>query len=199
MSKIDVTPNIDAYFEEIVHDAVVARAVEASPAAEHYVAAILSDYARGATPKTAFDRPLTFELRDALESPTPERFDRLRHIGDGVLYLLGFFRDGVTRRGADPDYVKNVGASAYGHASAMMRMGGSDGHDVLDELARKFDAFVAVIGEVSDGLTACAGTAGRDTAILRLYERWEQSGSTRLATMLGSFGLAPMRNAGNLN
>ena len=149
---IDVSTDIDTYFEEIVHNAIVARRVEATEAAEHYLASILSDYARGSQPKAALDRPFTFQLRDALEARGADRFTRLQAIGDGVLYLLGFFSDWLTRKGADRRYVMNVGSTAYGHASAMMRMSGADAsHDVLGELSHKYGRFVSVLDHVAEG------------------------------------------------
>lgn len=195
-ADIDVSTNIDFYFEQIVHDAIVSRQVEATDAAQHYLVGLLSDYARGEQPG-ALDRPLTFQLRDALEARGAERFQRLRSIGDGVLYLLGFFSDSLTRRGADRRYVMKVGSSAYGHASAMLRMGGSANTvDVLDELARKYDGFVAVVRDVADGVLT---SVRDDTALLQVYERWQRTGSTRLAQRLVSSGLCPVKGGEDLN
>lgn len=146
---IDVAPDIDAYFEEIVHDAIIARKVEATEAAETYLTALLVDYAKGET-STTFDQPLTFQLRDALEARGAERFQRLQSIGDGVLYLLGFFEGWMTRHGADRRYVMGLGSTAYSHASAMMRLGGTSSYDVLQELSSKYDRFVAVLSDVAE-------------------------------------------------
>jgi hypothetical protein len=188
-ATIDVTPDIDAYFESIVRDAISARQVEATRAAEHYLALLLSGYARGEQDSEAFEKPLTFLLRDALAASGMARFDKLRRIGDGVLYLLGFFGSAMTKRGADRGYVIQVGSSAYQHASAMMRLGAGDGHDVLSELSVKFDGFVEVLSDVADGALSAAR---RDSAsVLRLYERWQATGSERLAEALTELGLCP--------
>jgi hypothetical protein len=192
---IDLSANVDAFFEEAVHEAVVSRRVEATKAAEQYLALLLSGYARG-DKAGALDQPLTFMLRDALETRGADRFNRLQRIGDGVLYILGFF--GVGRCGADRDYVMSVGSAAYGHASAMLDLGGSaSGHNVLDELAHKFDRFVEVVSEVSDGALAAGG--GSDAGVLKLYERWERTGSERLAEALGSLGVCPVKASGGLH
>ncbi len=190
MTTIDVSPNIEAYFEEIVHDAMRARRVAATPAAEHYLSGLLVDYAKGQKPK-ALDEPLTFQLRDALETRGAERFARLQRLGDGVLYVVGFFGAWLGRRGADRDYVMSVGSSAYGHASAMLRMGASqEGPNVLGELSDKFERFVIVLGEIADGALA---SSRDDTSLLRAYERWQQTGSSKLAESLVEMGLFPMR------
>ncbi|MCA9623951.1 MAG: hypothetical protein KC731_33240 [Myxococcales bacterium] len=184
---------MEAYFETIVHDAIVARRVQATEAAEHYLAGLLVDYAKGQQPRTD-DAPLTFQLRDALESSGAERFSRLQQLGDGVLYLMGFFGASLPQRGADPDYIMKVGSSAYGHASAMLRgHEASSGPDVLAELSKKFDRFVGVLGEVADGALSVVRD---DVSLLRLYERWQRTGSERLAQNLAGLGLCPMRGDG---
>ena len=96
---------------------------------------------------------------------TAERFERLRTIGDGVLYGCGFFRDHFEARGVDAKYLHGLGTRAYGAASSMLRHG-ADGasvpspgrgpyrrrtsSDLFAELADKFDAFVDVLEGVSD-------------------------------------------------
>lgn len=183
---IDISTNIDDYFAGLVKSAFEKRNAEATPAAEQYLAGLLSDYAREAAPlKRTLESPLTFQLHEALQTAGAERFDRLRTIGDAVLYVLGFFREGLSRRGADPEYVMRVGASAYGHASAMLKMGGGAGEDVLDELARKFSTFVEVVAVTADGLLARRGDG---QALVRLYERWQSSGSSDARSMLRELG-----------
>jgi hypothetical protein len=194
---IDVSASIDAYFEEIVRDAMRVHGVEATGAAQHYLVGLLAEFARGSQNKPTLDKPFTFQLRDALEKRGQERFEHLRSIGDQVLYVLGFFGRAVKRRGADPEYVMSVGSSAYGHASAMMRMCGTAvGHDVLSELSSGYDRFVAVMSDVAD----CAHSAGGDDAsVLRLYERWQATGSPRLAETLNELGLFPVRGGKDLH
>lgn len=197
-TRIDAAPDIDAYFEGIVHDAIAARQVQATPAAQHYLALLLSDYARGAQGTAGFEEPLTFMLRDALSATGTTRFHRLRRIGDGVLYLLGFFGGGVGR-GADRRYVIQVGSSAYHHASIMLRLGSHQarGHDVLGELSAKFARFVEVLTEAADG--ALAGARCDASSVLALYERWQATGSGQLADALADLGLCPVRAPDGVN
>ncbi len=199
-TKIDVTPDINGYFEQVVDEAIRARRVRTSEATAQYLAAMLGAYARGQQQTAALDQPLTFLLRDALETSGAERFQRLRSIGDGVLYVLGFFGGRLTRRGADRDYVIAVGSSAYGHASAMLRLAGSASKlDVLDELASQFGRFVEVMSEVADGALAASGRRDNHQSVLKLYERWQRTGSARLADQLVALGLCPTRASGCVN
>ncbi len=189
---IDLSPDIHGYFAEVVDDAVRARRVATTDATKQYLAGLLGDYARGTVSLAPLERPLTFLLQDALEKSGAERFERLRRIGDGVLYALGFFGARMTRGGADARYVMVVGSSAYGHAAAMLRLGGGGAApDVLRELADGYSSFVEVLTEVADGTLAANGDA--DDRVLRLYERWQATGSKRLASELVGLGLIPTR------
>src|SRR5262245_62673777 len=96
-----------------------------------YLVALLTDFAhpdpgRGDT----FERPLAFLLHEALHTTGAERFQRLRALGDGVLYLTGFFGDHIEICGVDMAYVTNVGATAYRGAATMLRrpIGRSEEH-----------------------------------------------------------------------
>jgi hypothetical protein len=197
-SRIDVSPNIDSYFAEVVEDAIRVRRVDATDATKQYLAGLLGDYARGAVSMSSLEQPLTLQLQDALEQTGAERFERLRRIGDGVLYALGFFGNCFTRRGADPHYVKVLGSSAYGHAAAMLRLaGGGSVPDVLRELAERYGRFVEVMSEIADGTLAAA--ADQDSSVVRIYERWQQTGSDRLAGELAQLGLCPVRGVGGVH
>jgi hypothetical protein len=187
-------PSVSGFFHEVVEDAIKARRVEATDGATRYLVALLADYAHPAKDAgDALDRPLTLLLDEALHlSDRAERFQRLRIIGDGVLYGCGFFGDHFEARGVDARYMHGLGTRAYGAASSMLRVGSDDaGPDLFGELAQKFDAFVEVLAEVADA-TIAMGTA-TSRGLLLVYERWLKTGSERLATALTSRGVMPTR------
>jgi hypothetical protein len=91
-----------------------------------------------------------------------------------------------------------VGSSAYQNAAAMLHTPGRTGHvDVLEELAVKFDEFVDVLAEVAEG--ALAMGARDERGVVKLYERWLKTGSSRIAEELGARGIIPTRAAEGLN
>ena len=193
-NAIVATESIDGFFQEIVTGAIRSRRVEATGEATTYLVALLADYAvpSGKAGQT-MDRPLTFLLDEALHTAKPaERFERLRLLGDGVLYSTGFFADHFEARGVDQKYLIGIGAAAYGAASSMLV-----GHeaekriDVFGELAQKFGSFVDVVGEVAN-LTIAKGVASSQS-LLNIYERWLKTGSESLATALNERGLVPVR------
>ena len=188
--------SMSGFFHEVVEDAMKARRVEATDGATRYLVALLTDYAHpGEQAGNALERPLTLQLDEALHEVDPaERFQRLRVLGDGVLYGCGFFGDHFEARGVDPKYLHGLGTRAYGAASTMLRLGADDGGpDLFGELASKFAGFVEVVAEVAD--TTIAMSTASSKGLLRVYERWLKTGSERLATALTSQGVVPTRGA----
>jgi hypothetical protein len=197
--NISISPSITEYFGSVVDDALRTRNVQASAAASQYVVGVLCDFAHPSDDvESPFSKPLTFQLRDALDAPFAERFRRLRVLGDGVLYAVGFFGGHIDLRGLDRRYVTHVGSSAYANAAAMLHAPGHVGKfGVLEELAAKFDEFVAVLTEVAEG--AIAMGARDEQGVVKLYERWLRTGSSRIAEELGARGIIPTRAVEGLN
>jgi hypothetical protein len=199
--SIAIAVSMTDYFRETVDQAVRARKVEASAAAQVYLVQLLADFAR---PDEEMDEAMkqspTLLLHEAMHAPEgKDKLRRLRSLGDGVLYGLGFFGEHADNRGVDKGYVAHVGASAYDHAAAMLRVqrggGAPSGHpDVLVEMSRKFERFVEVLAHVADG--AMAQSARGAQGIVKLYEKWLRTGSSALASGLADRGLMPTRGGG---
>lgn len=191
---IAIAPNMNQFFHEVVVDALRTRHVDATDEAAGYLVGILCDYAHPTEEAhSPFSEPLTFLLRDALEASGPDRLRRLRSLGDGVLYALGFFGEHLTQRGADRKYIEQVGASAYQHAAASMRLRTRHSAELTlySELATKFQRFAAVLSDVAEGTI---GAMVRDSqSLVKVYERWLRTGSNRLAGELGLHGIVLAR------
>jgi hypothetical protein len=201
--SIVATDSITTYFHEVVEEAIKARHVEATNGATTYLVGLLSDYARP-DPRAGetLARPLSFLLSEAMQTPAPaERFDKLRTLGDGVLYSCGFFGDHFAARGVDQSYIISIGTTAYGAAAGILRVpaagqdkrGAAAPLDIYRELADNFRAFVSVLAEIADR-TISAGVQGSKD-LVRVYERWLKTGSEGLAQALAAHGLVPMRGA----
>jgi hypothetical protein len=197
MSTIIATNSITGFFEEVVDDAIKTRGVEVTDGATSYVVGLLTDYARpDHAAKSHMERPLAFLLDEALHTVEPgERFDRLRTLGDAVLYSCGFFADHFTARGVEKTYLFGIGTTAYGAASSMLLLPVADDAnksvDIFGELATKFESIVQIISEVAD--STIAKSAPGATGVLKLYERWLKTGSSTLANELHAHGFVPMR------
>jgi hypothetical protein len=210
---IAISPSIAEYFDGIVATAIASRNLDATVAARRYLVGLLCDFAHpDEDAGSTLSRPLTFLLHEAMDSVGPERFRRLRTLGDGVLYAVGFFGPHIDLRGADRGYAVTVGSTAYDHAAAMLRRGARaplssrtartpeerrQVPDVLGELAVKFERFVEVLADVADG--TLARSARDERSVVKLYERWLRTGSARLADELAARGLVPQKNKGGIN
>jgi hypothetical protein len=204
--SIVTTGSLEAFFLDLVGESLRAKGVEASGGASAYIVSLLTDFSR---PERAHDealhRPLAFLLDEAIHEPDAGlRFEKLRALGDGVLYTSGFFADHFQARGVDQQYVRGIGIRAYGTASSMLRPSSSRSLDeaaarldLFGELASRFEAFVTVIADVADA-TLAHGSSGAGH-LLKLYERWQKTGSERLAGALGEHGLLPIRGTRGVN
>lgn len=205
--SIALANSLGSFFHEAVGEAVRSRQVDATEEALSYLVSLLSDFAHpNAEREDTFDRPLAFLLDEAMRTTGAQRFQRLRALGDGVLYISGFFGDHIETRGVDAGYVTSVGATAYRGVASMLRRAPSDSGDagkrdenenVFTELSLKFDRFVEVLTTVAD--STLAQQAHGERGVVKLYERWLRSGSTTLAKELGARGLVPHRGAGGVH
>jgi hypothetical protein len=196
-SPIDTAPDVDGFFRELVTQAIRNKGFEPSTASASYVVALLAEAAKpnASALNVIGENSFTLMLADAMESQGVARFEKLRVLGDGVLYVSGFFGDHLTRRGLAPYYVKGLGATAYGGAASMLRSVGahSSGPDVFSELSHKFENFVQLLSYVAEELSARA--VRDDSSLLDLYERWLKVQSDRLTDLLLSRGILPQRKS----
>jgi hypothetical protein len=190
--------SVSHFFLEAVEEAMRLQRVDATDGATRYLVALLGDYVHpDRRAGEALERPLTLLFDEALRAPDPaDRFQRLRIIGDGILYGCGFFGDHFEARGVDAKYLRGLGTRAYEEAGSMLRRLPSDGPpvrgpDLFTELAESFDAFVGVLADVADSSVAASLESSR--GLLKVYERWLKTGSDRLATALTSRGVMPTR------
>ena len=199
---IDLASNLESFFQSLVDDAVKTQHFAATEAAEFYLAGVLADYAKPARLESeALERPLTLLLDEALHAEGRERFERLKSLGDGVLYTSGFFAEHLSTRGVELRYVRALGARAYDSAAAMLRQSVGDGTgapDVFRELADNFAMFAKVVSRVADVLQANSAH-NSNQQVVRLYERWVKTGSAPLAAALAGKGLTPQRGHGGIH
>jgi hypothetical protein len=196
------TASVSDFFEEAVDDAMKSRGVSASEGATVYVVGLLADFAKPGSPvERTLEKSLTLLLDEALRTTElAERFEKLRTLGDGVLYSSGFFADHFEARGVDTKYLIGIGKTAYQNAGSLLVPSSSSGSledeaskgpDIFKELATSFADFVDVIAEVANATLARGVATSR--GILKLYERWLKTRNERLAEALTSHGFVPPR------
>lgn len=190
--------NIREYFHQCVVQAVHNQHVAAEEHTVCYVVNLLTEFARterllDRTSEGADLKPLAFLYGEAVSAVNPEIRNRaLKRLGDLALFIAGMFPDSLNRKLVDVDYYIAMGGNAYGHLSDVMRgsvVTRSYG-SVFEELARKFAAFVDVLGEVSE-----QSQHTTDAGVLRVYEIWLRTRSPRAARKLASLGIHPSEGA----
>jgi hypothetical protein len=192
---IDASSNLDEFFRQLVAGAVRSGGFETSSACETYLVALLADSARPNSPalNVMGQGSFTLMLAEALECQGADRFEKLRGLGDGVLYVSGFFSERLTSRGLEPAYVNGLGATAYSRAALILRSvgGGQTGPDLFTELADNFGMFVDVVSSVAEELRV--RSVRDDISLLEAYERWLRGQSRHLAELLVAHGVLPSR------
>jgi hypothetical protein len=186
--------SLQEYFQTSITDALENQKLKAREDTIHYVVNLLTSFSRAEklferTPDGMMIRPLALLYAEAVEGTTLEERNRaLRRLGDVALFISGVFSQSLNRCVVDIDYYVSMGGSAYSYLSGMMRStnGGRAMSSIFDELASKFVDFVDILGEVSEG-----ANCSNDTDVLRQYEIWLRTGSTRAADRLRAAGIHP--------
>ena len=130
-------------------------------------------------------------LQRAQQASGPERFSRMRELGDVALFICGFFPDSFDRRGLSRGYVVSMGGRAYlvlGRAEVQATRDQPRRAEVFVELGGRFHDMARVLDEVRERTAMCT-----ESEIVRLYERWMRSGSPALAHRLRRRGVHPQR------
>lgn len=173
------------YFKEVVEKVMARQGFRSSELSSFYLVQLLDDFVdldrRYTQAEVEVDATLAELLCGAMASQGESRFARFKLTGDVALFVSGFFSDSVARRRVELDYYMRMGGYAYRRAAGLSP---NDAASVFHELSAKFGRFVDVLNEVSDesSLTDAAG-------VLRLYERWLQTGSKRSAKRLREEGI----------
>jgi hypothetical protein len=186
--NMDVTTHtsIEAFFHEVVADALERAQVEATAATEYYLVSLLGAFAT--TPIT--DEPLAFKLARAQGDPA-ERVRTLKEVGDTSLYVTGFFGASLDRRGmVDASYYIGLGEAAYRELASRLSM--SSIGAIYRELAAKFPRFVDVLCEVRNQVDFTGGD------VVKLYEQWRTTRSEWIERRLRALGVFVQRDGSNL-
>ncbi|NLE85786.1 MAG: hypothetical protein GX607_05255 [Myxococcales bacterium] len=194
-SAFHVGANVDGFFREIVESAAEQESVESTDLGLAYVTSLLASYVRlSSEDRALLGESLTLALHRAVGASGAERFERLRSVGDAVLYASGFFAEHLSARGVSLPYVRGLGARAYGLAAGTL----TGARDLFQELADRFDNYARLLGAVSDTVAATSA-ASTPAGTLRLYERWMRTGSPAAADALIERGLLPVASKGTLH
>src|SRR4051794_18075997 len=179
------------FFRDHIESAMARQRLDARGLTSYYLVDLLCRFAQPATRIPYNDdagEPRALRLKRALDSAGMEQRARLRNLGDFSLFTSGFFSDSLRRRVVDVDYYVSMGEYAYGSLS---RRDTDAFGEVFSELSRRFVQYMDVLADVSERTGST-----REPDVLRLYERWLRTGSTRDGQRLADHGLAPNPSIG---
>jgi hypothetical protein len=180
------------YFKDLVEGAIARQHLRTNELTSYYLVDLLCRFMRPDRRIPFNDdtsEPLALRLARALESGGMEQRARLRNLGDFSLFTSGYFSDSLKRRPVDVDYYVSMGEYAYG---SLGRRDTDAFGEVFAELARRFVGYMDVLADISERTGS-----SRSDDVLRLYERWLRTGSSRDGQRLASRGLVPNASIGS--
>jgi len=194
-STVITHKSLREFFFGRVHEAAETIDFRAKDDTIYYIVNMLTSFGRTDRLfnwRSRIDKPLALMLADVHTSSDKTEKNRiLKELGDIALFISGFFSDSLNKKIIDVDYYVAMGGSAYSSLSA-----GLSGSyrapalgPVFGELSEKFPACVDLLCEVSAG-----ANVHNDSDILRVYELWLRTGSTRAEKKLRSLGIEPNRS-----
>jgi hypothetical protein len=201
-SMITAVGRTDIYFSQAIENTARQQGLNASDYAKAYVAGMMADFSHKerlftpATDTTQQERDdasidsLTQLILEARATRGGAR-DKLKRAGDLALFLTGFFHEWYNRKNAPSrKYHQDLGAMAYHRLSRISKGAVAEPlvllsvKDVYEELSDSFTRFAEVLCEISDRSHLLD-----DRGILRLYDRWLNSGNAYQARILREKGL----------
>lgn len=188
----------DAFFFELVHEAVKNQKIRVQAETEYYLVRLLnrfifseSLYSRNQEGQLQ-EQPLAFLMKEALEAEVAKAQKSLfQNVGDISLYKAGFFQESLSRSMVDLDYYIGIGGSAY--LNAAQRCDEKPKQHLFSELAQQFPKLVSVLGEVSEKTTFTSGPE----AVMRMFDIYSRTKSERAAKALQKAGIPVKKESDN--
>jgi len=187
--------DVREFFREALQTALGHQHLQVRDHTEHYVVNLLAMFSRTdalfepGPEHRAQLKPLALLLAEAIDAPDERhRYRTLQRLGDVALFVAGFLAGGFARRPVDVDYHIAMGGRAYGTLAQAPHHGAQRVlASVFAELEDKFQPLVDALNEIGDG---AAKHSQRD--VLRLYETWHRTGSSRAHRLLMQLGVQPV-------
>ncbi len=171
--KLSPPESVEFYLVNLLHSSLQTQNVYTHPSTEGFT-----------------EEPLAFIYGRACEADYRERYQLFKKLGDFSLFIAGFFPESFARQLIGSNYYIQMGATAYSNLSQMTSSTNAF-HEIFSNLANRFVNYVDVLSEISEKSNM---KKENDSNILRLYEYWLNTGSTRAAGQLHEEGIIPIPN-----
>lgn len=180
------------FFRERVSQAIARQQVAASAFIEFYLVNLLQEFRKSEKlfeqrGSQMFEKPLALLLAEAVQGNLQTKIRCLKRLGDISLYTAGFFAERIKRKLVDLDYYIRMGGGAYSNLSSILSHQKTFA-ELYAELSQLFPNLVEVLTEVS------LKTHWKTNAdLLKLYERWLETGNEQLEKMLQEQGIQTLQ------
>jgi hypothetical protein len=184
---MDLESTVESFFRAEVDRALRDQGLTSGNLVEYYLVQLLATYAA----QPISESPLALKMLAAIEAAPRERRAHLREVGDTSLYVSGYWGESLAEKPVDVDYYIELGGTAYGELARGGPSWTADPFgDVFGELAANFARFVEVLACISRRTSRC--TSNQD--VLRLYRRWQATGSRAAQARLAALGVVPAKD-----
>ncbi|APJ03092.1 hypothetical protein [Silvanigrella aquatica] len=185
--------NPKQFFHEMVVEAQERQNLKLSENVEFYIVNLLCAYLRTAESDDNEDC-LALILKKALESPFAEKIALYKKLADTSLYFSGFFQEYFNRKSFNIRYYVNMGESAYGELSNLLR--GKSTYQstmsrIYSEMSKSFLKAVDILLDISEQTSQ----QGNERTILSIYDAWLNTASPKLEKELYSRGVNPIKGS----
>jgi hypothetical protein len=182
-SRTDSLPQASTreLFDELVAEAGSELGRQPSRLVSGYLVDLLDARVRTPRPTSAarqLPETLAESLVEALLADGSARIARLQALGDRALFDAGFFGESLSRKTVGVAYYSDIGTTAYS------RLSRGTGSELFYELASRFGDFVDLLAGVGE-----RARGARSVDLLRLYDRYQETGSPRDRSRLVRHGM----------
>lgn len=188
--KLILSGDLGEFFRQEVETARTDLGLKLTDVVEYYLVNLLCEFSEAQRHQRLGEEPLALMYKRAQDADSVERMALLKTLGDAALYTAGFFTEFIERSLVDLDYYVSMGGNAYRDLSAIVggqRRGEAFG-ELYEQLGKRFTELVDVLNQIAE---RSQQQAERNTDLLRLYDRWNRTGSQRIQRLLVEKGLLP--------
>lgn len=185
------------YFSQVIDDAFFARKIKAENDVRGYLVQVLEHYldAQNLFEKEKVDetgkrKPTTLAemYLTAANADIHQKIELLKKLGDRSLYISGFFGDSLQRKVVDIEYYVHMGGSAYNILSKTVDRNDPQ-KNIFETISLRFIDFVEALSYISQNTMV-----SNNQSLLRLYDRYLQTGSTLAKEKLLEMGIVTIPN-----
>ena len=191
-SPLAIVPSAKDFFENEILRISQCHGLQLEKSVLHYLAEVLSKFSSTQELKLMHPSdphktlsPTEFWL-EVQTLPVAKQLHCFQYLGDYALFTTGFFAENIKRSLIDMDYFQALGGQAYYRAGEIREnIAAERALNVFFNLSDSFQKLSEILSELYDR------TLLHDPEqSLKLFERWERTGSQRLARLLVENGFA---------